>query len=468
MTRRLLASYLTITAFVLLILEVPLAITYERSERERVNAALERDANTIGAYSQSALQSPRSNDVHTALLDLLHRVAHNTNEHITVVDKNGISIADSDNNASRVDYSKDTEIREVLDLDHPTNPTAPPAVHLERFSKRTNADMLFVAVPVVLQRTLLGAVNMSYSVSFLNDRVHRNWLSLAFLAVVVLAAVAIVGSLFARSVTTPVRQLELAVAAVARGDLTARAPDNDGPPEVRRLAAEFNDMARRLSALIGAQRAFVADASHELRTPLTALRLRIENLAFAAPEEIPAEIDELSEEIGRLNRVVDGLLALARAEGRRPDREMVDVPAEVRARVDAWQPLAEEQDVSVVCDANGHASAQVVRGALAQILDNYLANALEVAPVGSTIAVHVERNGSHVAVHVVDQGPGMAAEDRARAFDRFWRSSTATPGRGSGLGLAIVRQLAEASGGSAALEAAPGGGTDALVVLPTA
>jgi signal transduction histidine kinase len=105
---------------------------------------------------------------------------------------------------------------------------------------------------------------------------------------------------------------------------------------------------------------------------------------------------------------------------------------------------------------------------LAQILDNYLANALEVAPSGSTIAVHVERNGNHVAVHVVDQGPGLSAEDRARAFDRFWRSSGASPGRGSGLGLAIVRQLAEASGGSAALEAAPGGGTDALVVLPIA
>ncbi len=313
MTRRLLASYLTITAFVLLILEVPLAITYERSERERVNSALERDANTIGAYSQSALGSPKSRDAHDNLEKFLRGVGERYNEHITVVDKNGISIADSDTAKVGVDYSKDTEIREVLDLDHPDHPTAPPAVHLERFSPRAKADMLFVAVPVILQKTLLGAVNMSYSVSFLNDRVHRNWLSLAFLAVVVLGSVAIVGSLFARSVTGPVRQLELAVAAVARGDLTARAPDDDGPPEVRRLAAEFNDMARRLSALIGAQRAFVADASHELRTPLTALRLRIENLAFAAPEEIPDEIDELSEEIGRLNRVVDGLLALARA-----------------------------------------------------------------------------------------------------------------------------------------------------------
>ncbi len=466
MTRRLLASYLTITAFVLLILEVPLAITYQRSEHERVNAALERDANTIGAFSEDTLrQTPGTQGARAAqqqLVEKLQQYAAKSNASVIVVDKNGMSVANSAAPAvAGIDYSKDTEIRSALDLDSPDNPAPPPAVHLQRDGR------LYVAVPVVSGHSLLGAVNMSYSVTALTDRVHRNWLSLAFLAVVVLGSVAIVGSLFARSVTQPVRALELAVAAVARGDLSVRAPDDEGPPEVRRLATEFNDMARRLAQLIGAQRAFVADASHELRTPLTALRLRIENLAYASLDEIPNEVNELSDEIGRLNRVVEGLLSLARAEGQRPDRETVDASAEVRARVDAWQPLADEQGVRVVCDANGAIPAFAVKGALAQILDNYLANALEVAPAGSTISVHVERRSGQVAVHVVDQGPGLAPQDRRRAFDRFWRASSAGPDSGSGLGLAIVRQLAEASGGAVRLEAAPSGGIDAVVVLPT-
>src|SRR5438045_3130089 len=136
-TRRLLASYLTITAFVLLILEVPLAITYQRSERERVNAALERDANTIGAFSEDTLrQSPGSEGARTAqqqLVEKLEQYAAKSNATVIVVDKNGMSVADSGAPAvAGVDYSKDFEIRTALALDAPDNPTPPPAVHLQR------------------------------------------------------------------------------------------------------------------------------------------------------------------------------------------------------------------------------------------------------------------------------------------------------------------------------------------------
>lgn len=472
MTRRLLGSYLTITAFVLLIVGVPLAITYQRSEKERVNAALERDANTIGAYSRNALDATLGDRARAAAQQDLQRFlqdyASKSAPRATVVDRNGVTVADSSGPRAGIDRSRDPEIRAALGLDNPDGAQVGPPVHVQRYSPEAGASLLHVALPILSGKTLLGAVDMSYSVRTLEQRVHRNWLSLGFLAVVVLGSAAVVGAMLARSVTRPVRALELAAASLARGELGARAPDDDGPPEVRRLAHEFNDMARRLAGLIGAQRSFVADASHELRTPLTALRLRLENLHYAEAEEIPAEVDELSEEIGRLHRLVEGLLALARAEGQRPEREPVDVSAEVAARVDAWQALADEHDIHIVAESSHDVYALAVRGALAQILDNYLANALEVAPPGSRIDVRVERHAGQpgrVVVHVIDQGPGLAAAERARAFDRFWRGPGHDPGRSSGLGLAIVRQLAEASGGRAALEAAPSGGVDAIVVL---
>ncbi|HEX3424751.1 MAG TPA: HAMP domain-containing sensor histidine kinase, partial [Acidimicrobiales bacterium] len=106
-------------------------------------------------------------------------------------------------------------------------------------------------------------------------------------------------------------------------------------------------------------------------------------------------------------------------------------------------------------------------GHLEQILDNLLANAVEVSPPGRGIEVGVANGGGAVTVHVRDHGPGLSEQERQRAFDRFWQGG-ATPTGTSGLGLAIVRQLAVANGGTITLDAPPGGGLDAVVSLPGA
>jgi hypothetical protein len=105
-----------------------------------------------------------------------------------------------------------------------------------------------------------------------------------------------------------------------------------------------------------------------------------------------------------------------------------------------------------------------VPGALEQVLDNLLENALRFAPVGSSVELAVRQAEGWVELHVTDQGPGMPADQRERAFDRFWRGP-ASDREGTGLGLAIVRQLLEASGGTAELHPNPGGGLDAVAHL---
>jgi signal transduction histidine kinase len=479
MTRRLLGSYLTITAFVLLILEIPLGITFQRSEKAQLVANLESNARILGSFSEETLRFEALDKLNTAqarelkddkshLTGEVHTVSSRQNVGVVVVDARGRRLIDSSpREAEGPDLSNQPEIAKALGLRDPLHNTQTASV--ERYSSALHETILYVAVPVVSGSgpgDLLGAVRLGYSVDRLHNRVRSNWLSLGLLAFVVLGAVAIVGSVLARSVTRPVRSLEDAVTALAGGDLAARAPTRAGPPEVRTLAVEFNDMARRLGELIKAQRSFVADASHELRTPLTALRLRLENLEYATPEELPGDIEVLSNEISRLSRLVEGLLALARADGQRPEREIIDVDDEVRQRAAAWEAFADEQAVHIETGAPTGAHASAVKGALAQVLDNYLANALEVSPPDATIEVSIEKSPEHVTVHVVDHGPGLGAVERDHAFDRFWRASGSTPGRGSGLGLAIVRQLVEASGGSARLDAADTGGVDAVVTLP--
>ncbi len=461
MSRRLLVSYLTITAFVLLILEIPLGITYQRSERAQLVAGLESDARTFAGLSQDVLTGAESGVTLAVLQARALQYSIESKSRVLVFDANGNRVADtSDEQDTNYRTPDRPEVLAVLDT------SGPQRASIERYSSDLDQTLIFVAVPVVSGDRLLGGVRLSYPAKNLQDRVRNNWLALGLLSAVVLGAVAVVGSLLARSITQPLRSVERAAATLAAGNLQARAPEDVGPPESRRLAKEFNDMAMRLGALIGAQRSFVADASHELRTPLTALRLRIENLEFAQPEDLPNEVDVLSHEVSRLARLVEGLLALARAEGQRPEREVVDVDSEVEQRIEAWDAFAAEHEVTMSRPALTGVQVLAVRGSFSQMLDNFLANALEVSPPNSTIEVWIRTNHHTATVHVIDQGPGMGDHERARAFDRFWRAPSSAPGRGSGLGLAIVRQLAEASGGSAQLAASTGGGIDASVTLP--
>lgn len=458
MTRRLIYSYLSVTAFVLLILEIPLGINFAKSERERLSAAIERDARVLATFAEDTLDGRPGVDLQAKIEEYRDQ----TGARVVIVDDSGVSIADTDNPGKRRQFLSPTRPEFAIALNDGDASIG------SRYSDTLGQRIQYVAVPVTSGGTIFGAVRVTFPAGSLDGRIRRNALSLVLLAAVVMLTTAAVGALLARSVTRPMRSLESAVGAIAVGDLSARAPTGAGPPEVRTLALQFNDMAARIEDLMRVQRAFVADASHELRTPLTALRLRIENLASARPDDLRRDVELATEEIGRLARLVEGLLALARTEGARPETEYVDMTRESTERVEAWRPLAEEQGVTLDIEADGDPGAMAVPGAVAQILDNFLANALDVAPDGTTITVRVARAGGRAEVHVIDAGPGMSEAERTRAFDRFWRAPRAAHDHGSGLGLAIVAQLARASGGDAHIDAAPGGGCDAYVSIPAA
>jgi signal transduction histidine kinase len=272
--------------------------------------------------------------------------------------------------------------------------------------------------------------------------------------------------LLARSVTRPLRRLEQATHEFAAGDLSARADVHEGPAEVRGLGESFNLMAARLQQLVDRQRSFAGTASHQLRTPLTALRLRLEQLSMqvAGDADLRHSIDEALVETDRLHRMIEGLLALSRAEDAAVGPVTVDVAHVVRDRLDYWRPLADERRVALVADVPDVAMALAVAGGVEQMIDNLVDNAFDASPPDSELRLVVETVGRQVELHVIDAGPGLSETDRINALERFWRAPGAPTG-GSGLGLAIVRQLAEAGGGTVQLRAAPSGGIDAVVTL---
>jgi signal transduction histidine kinase len=302
--------------------------------------------------------------------------------------------------------------------------------------------------------------------SVLQARVRRVWALLGLFAAVILGIGTLLALRLARTVARPLHDLAGTASRLGAGDLGARAAVPERLPEVAVLAEVFNDTAAKLEELVGAQQGFVADASHQLRSPLSALRLRLENLEDDLDGRHAAEAAAALAEVRRLSGLIDGLLALARADALPTATEPVDVNAVVRDRQATWDAYAAERGVTIEVNAYADVTAIGTPGHLDQVLDNLLSNALDVAPAGTAITLSASRSGDVVEVSVADRGPGMAAEDRARAFDRFWRSPGARARHaGSGLGLPIVQRLVTADGGQVALHARDGGGLVAVVRL---
>lgn len=456
MTRRLLISYLSLAVVVLAMLEVPLGFINARGERAQLTAKVERDAVTIASLAESTLEGDAPTSNLPAVIALGRRYAADTGARVVITNRQGLALVDSAPPApGRRTFATRPEFRAALRGDVATG---------IRPSSTLGYDLLYVAVPVASGGTVHGAVRITYPTSELDRRVRNYWLVLAGIAAVVLVAATLIGLSFARWIRRPLAGLEVAAAEAGAGDLSARAPVPDAPPELRRLALEFNDMVARVDGLVSVQKEFVADASHELRTPLTALRLRLENLERHIGEDGRASLTAASAEVERLSGLVDSLLALARADAGTTAAQTVDLVAVAGARVDAWRPAAGDVRLQFV----GHGSVAGRAGAdrVTQVIDNLVSNALRHAPGSSVIVVSTTQAGGRVELRVSDEGPGMTAEQKERAFDRFWRAGSGSGG--SGLGLAIARRLVEVDGGTIELQDARGGGLEAVVRLPAA
>lgn len=470
MRRRLLAGFLAFAVVCIVLLVVPLGVSLTNNATSTAISEIEHDSSTLALLVSDSLQRGDVREA-TALLDRFTRA-----EHAIVAVVAG----------PRVRLSSGAGVSEEL-ADPTTKAILASAnagrVQGEEGSKDPDDDLLYVAIPLGLDvrggpagttattSATVGAVLLvAEPASSLHAKITSIRVELALFGAAMLAIAAAIGALLAVSLTRPLAGIEATVARFGAGQFSTRVAPTRAPPELRALRTTINTMADRIEELLRTQRAFVADASHQLRAPMTALRLRLENLEGAIEPAHEAELGPVIAEVDRLSRVVDGLLALARTDGTRPEREQVDVVAVLEERAAAWEALADEHQLALV-DATapdrgaiGDLTALACAGHLEQVVDNLLANAIDATPAGGHVTLSAARTGKHVEIHVVDTGPGLSDADRLRAFDRFWRPDGAS-GEGTGLGLAIVAQLVRVSGGSTRLDAAPGGGVDAVVLL---
>lgn len=305
---------------------------------------------------------------------------------------------------------------------------------------------LVVASPVIRDGDVVAVVVTDSPTGPMRSRILHDWLvifagELAAMLLAVGAALRLTGW-----VLRPVRVLDATTHDIATGRLKSRVAVAGGPPELRRLAKSFNEMADNVEDVLEQQRAFVADASHQLRNPLAALLLRIELLAFELPEG-NTEIASVQAEGKRLAQVLDDLLDLALAEHTEADLSVTDIGELTAERVAAWTPTAEAKGVRLVgsCPPTTAWADPVT---LSSALDAVIDNALKFTPKDETVEVTVAADGDTSTVVVADRGPGLTDEELARVGDRFWRSGRHQNIKGSGLGLSISRALLAAGGGS--------------------
>jgi two-component system OmpR family sensor kinase len=303
-------------------------------------------------------------------------------------------------------------------------------------------------------------------------------------AVVLLAAV---GLPLVRASLAPLREIESTAAAIAGGDLSRRIDVAAGNTEVGRLAGALDVMLASiedsyLARADGEARAlrsqdrmrrFIADASHELRTPLTSVRgfaeYGLQQGDDASPEELLRLMGLIAGEAGRMGRLVDDLLLLARFDaGRALDRRPVDlasIAAESvqRARiVAAGRAVTLEAAEPVIVDADAER--------LRQVIDNLTGNAIRHTPPGTAVAVTVSNEAASGRLTVADNGPGMTREQASHVFERFYRTDDARTraSGGAGLGLAIAAALTAAHGGELTVDTEPGHGAAFHLRLPLA
>ncbi|MFD9095070.1 ATP-binding protein [Streptomyces collinus] len=444
MRTRLLPLLIVLMAAVLLALGVPLAVSVAAGEQQRVVVDRIDDTARFAALAQYVTDAP-SGSRRTAPDERQETLRRELDSYYGVYGiragvfyRNGSAMANAPGDWL---VPQTGEVREAFG-----EALLSRRSHDPRQVWPWQRSRLVVASPVIRDGDVVAVVVTDSPTGQMRSRILRGWLligagEIAAMLLAVGAALRLTGW-----VLRPVRILDATTHDIATGRLKSRVAVGGGPPELRRLARSFNEMADNVEDVLEQQRAFVADASHQLRNPLSALLLRIELLALELPED-NEEIASVRTEGKRLAQVLDDLLDLALAEHAEADLAVTDIGALTEERVAAWSPAAAAQGVRLAGDCpptTGWADPITLSSALDAVIDN----AVKFTPEDGTVDVAVSSDGSATTVVVTDTGPGLTDDELARVGDRFWRSGRHQNVKGSGLGLSITRALLAAGGGS--------------------
>jgi heavy metal sensor kinase len=329
-----------------------------------------------------------------------------------------------------------------------------------------------VSVPIIYRGNLLYIIQVGTSMDSVEQTLTRLMVVL-LVSMPIAVAVSLAGGWFmAGRALRPVDAITVAAQRIAGGDLTQRLKVPASADEIGRLTKTFNDMIDRLETSLRQIRQFSSDASHELRTPLTVMKGETE-LVLRRPretEDYKVVLESNLEEIDRMTRIVDELLFLSRADMGEVKMEHVPVPLDLLVEDLHRQASLLGQDIEVVLRTTAPAVVLGDELRLRELFLNLLDNAVKYSRPGGTVDIALTIEQTHARVAVTDHGIGIAKEDQARIFDRFYRTDDARAHtkKGTGLGLAICAWITESHRGRLEVQSKVGEGSTFTVILPLA
>ncbi|MCL6635022.1 MAG: cell wall metabolism sensor histidine kinase WalK [Peptococcaceae bacterium] len=345
-------------------------------------------------------------------------------------------------------------------------------VRKKYFSDQFNMNMVLVGMPFYEQGTVRGVVLLLSPLDQINSTLFRVYRIIWGTAAASLAFATMVIYFVSRRISRPIERIQTTAASIAEGRFDADV-EPEGSDEVAQLTRTFNYMKNRLKQIEAMRRELIANVSHELRTPLTSIRGFIQGIleGVIEPGEQKKYLKRAYDEAGRLNRLVNDLLQLARLQAGsvKLHREKVDVGELVREVIEEHRFWAGQRNVSLHGEAAGdNLVALADRDRLKQVFLNLVHNAVNYSCDGGQVLVRVLREEGRLTIEVEDNGIGIPGDELAFVFEKFHRVER--PERqqapGSGLGLSIARELVELHGGSIQARSKTGRGTRMTVSLP--
>ncbi len=454
---RLVGSYLAVILVTVAILEILLIVSvrnyyYRNVERILVNQA-DISASFFGQYFTAE-------DLESQSERLLIGFSNESAAQVQIVDRSGRLIQDSAGVRSdrmMIDYP---DVRGALDGQ----------AEVWRGREPSTAEtVMAVSYPLRQNGVTVGAVR--YVTSLTDTKETVNLIAALSLAagLIVVAIVTVLGFLLSRTITSAVTDLKLAAEQMSDGDLSARAKKRYRD-ELGTLADTFNAMAAKIQRNEGMKNDFISSVSHELRTPLTSIKGWAVTLkdGNASDKTLLAEgMDIIEKETDRLTRLVDDLLDFSKWDNGRMELRPVSIrlPKLLRQIGMQLSPRAERLGISLVVEIEEPLPEVLVDGnRLKQVLINLLDNSLKFTPRFGTVRLTARPGQDQVVIAVEDNGAGIAEQDLAEVFRKFYKGNP--NGSGSGLGLPISEQIIKLHGGRMRIESREGEGTKVEVLLP--
>jgi len=331
-----------------------------------------------------------------------------------------------------------------------------------------------VTVPVIRRRHIINIVQVATSLEGVEEALNTLLLIL-WITVPSALVVASLGGLFlANKALNPVDEITRTARMITSKSLDQRIKLKKANDEIGRLAETFNDMISRLGRSFKQIRQFSADASHELRTPLTILKGEIEVglRKRRRLEEYRKILNSNLEEVDHMTQIVDDLLFLSKADMgevhlQKQPVNLTQLVSEVHAQA---KTITIAKDIRVCVSTDSEVVVMGDRLRLRELLLNLVDNGVKYTPEGGEMTISLERDDGRIKLRVMDNGIGIAPDDQAHIFDRFFRVDKARSREagGSGLGLSICKWIVEAHGGEISVESDLGKGSAFTVTLPVA